>query len=62
MLAVTALRRTGQRRLLPWALSLNPYFMLASFAALRGLGELAYRPFFWDKTDHGRAPAGDPGA
>ena len=62
VLAVTALRRTGQRRLLPWALSLNPYFMLASFAALRGLGELAYRPFFWDKTDHGRAPAGDPGA
>ena len=36
--------------------------MLASFAALRGLGELAYRPFFWDKTDHGRAPAGDQGA
>ncbi len=56
MLAALALRRTGQRRLLPWALTLNAYGMLATFAALRGIAELAYRPFFWDKTEHGRAP------
>lgn len=63
VLAVCALRRSGQRWLLPWVLTLNPYFMLATFAALRGLGELAYRPFFWDKTEHGLSPAeGDPAA
>lgn len=56
-LAAVALHRTGQRRLLPWALTLNAYCMLATFAALRGLAELAYRPFFWDKTEHGRTPA-----
>ncbi|MCA8880859.1 MAG: glycosyltransferase [Rhodobacteraceae bacterium] len=55
ILAVLALRRTGQTWLLPWIAVLNPYFMLATLAAYRALAELVYRPFFWDKTEHGVA-------
>jgi hypothetical protein len=55
ILAVLALRRTGQTWLLPWIAVLNPYFMLATLAAYRALAELVHRPFFWDKTEHGVA-------
>ncbi len=57
ILAGLALRRTGQRQLFPWALALNPYFMMASVAAGKALIEMVRKPFFWDKTDHGHVEA-----
>ena len=57
-----ALRRTGQTRLLPALVLMNPYSMLATCAALKALAEMLRRPFFWDKTEHGLTtmPAGAP--
>lgn len=52
-LAVLALRRTGRNWLLPWIVTLNPYYMFASLAAAKALVEMLRRPFFWDKTEHG---------
>jgi len=54
--AALALRRTGRRWLIPWTLTLNGYFMLTSVAILKALAEMALKPFYWDKTDHGLAP------
>lgn len=58
-LSILALRRTGQTRLSLWILLMNPYFMLQTFAALKALAEMAYRPFFWDKTAHGDEQGGE---
>jgi len=54
-LAGVALPRIGRRGLLPWALTMNAYYMLTTLAAIKALAELLYRPFFWDKTEHGMA-------
>ncbi len=50
---VLAVARPGRRWLLPWVPTLHLYYPLAVLAVMRGLAELAYRPFFWDKTEHG---------
>jgi cellulose synthase/poly-beta-1,6-N-acetylglucosamine synthase-like glycosyltransferase len=50
LMAVSAPRR---RWLMPWALTLQAYFALGAFAALRAGADLILRPFFWDKTAHG---------
>ena len=39
--------------LFKWALTLQVYFPLAALAAYKGLLELAWKPFYWDKTMHG---------
>ncbi len=52
MLGVVA----GNRRfLLPWVPTMVLYYPLGVLAAYKGLWELAVRPFFWDKTQHGHA-------
>jgi cellulose synthase/poly-beta-1,6-N-acetylglucosamine synthase-like glycosyltransferase len=48
------LRRSGQRIHPLWLLTLHLYHPLASFAALKALWEVLWRPFYWDKTRHGR--------
>ena len=52
-IAALALRRARKGWLIPWALSLQLYFPLGAVAAYRGLMELTWKPFFWDKTMHG---------
>ncbi len=52
-IAWVALGRAGKRGLWPWALSLQLYFPLATIAAYKGLLELTWKPFYWDKTAHG---------
>ncbi len=51
-LAVATARHTW---LIKWVPVLHLYFPLASIAFWKGLGELITRPFYWDKTAHGRA-------
>ncbi len=63
-LVVTALavRRAGKGWLAPWAITLQAYFPLATLAAYKGLLEILWRPFFWDKSAHGHsieAPEGE---
>lgn len=58
-LTVAALgaRRAGKPWLALWAPLMIPYFLLATLAAWRGLGELISRPHYWDKTTHGHSLA-----
>ena len=48
-----AVSTPGRRFLKLWVPTLHVYFPLASLAALKGLGEIVRKPFFWDKTQHG---------
>jgi len=51
--AVIALRAAKKTWLIKWALTLQVYFPLAAVAAYKGLSELAWKPYYWDKTTHG---------
>ncbi len=45
--------RRNLDHLLPFALLSPFYWILAGFAAWKGIGQLFTRPFFWEKTIHG---------
>lgn len=51
--AAVAIRGMNRRWLLAWVPTLHVYFPLGALAAYKGLAELAFRPFYWDKTPHG---------
>ncbi|GFE65969.1 glycosyltransferase [Litoreibacter roseus] len=55
MLGIFALSVRGLTRKpsMAWLAVLPVYFILASIAAYKGLIELMFRPFYWDKTEHG---------
>ena len=36
-----------------WALLAPAYWLLMSFAAWKGVLQLFYRPYYWEKTVHG---------
>ncbi len=40
-------------RLMPWAMTIPLYWVLLSIAAYKALWQLIYKPFFWEKTNHG---------
>jgi cellulose synthase/poly-beta-1,6-N-acetylglucosamine synthase-like glycosyltransferase len=48
-------RAARHRHLWPMLPLLHVYFLMSSIAALKALVELLYKPFYWDKTDHGIA-------
>lgn len=50
--AIAAIR-AGKPGLIKWAPTLHLYFPLAALAAYKGLAELFWKPFYWDKTAHG---------
>ncbi|MEM6760985.1 MAG: glycosyltransferase [Pseudomonadota bacterium] len=56
-LVINALAVSGprHRHLLPWVLTMPLYFPLAALASYKAVYELVTAPFFWDKTQHGRA-------
>ena len=39
--------------LIKWTLTMHLYFPLAAIAAYKGIIELVWKPFYWDKTTHG---------
>ncbi|OYW57760.1 MAG: glycosyl transferase [Rhodobacterales bacterium 12-65-15] len=53
LIGVLGIRQTRHRLSLWWVLTMKLYFPLASLAAYKALLELATRPFYWDKTEHG---------
>ena len=55
LIAALAVATPRQAWLIKWVPLLHLYFPLASIASWKGFGELITRPFFWDKTAHGRA-------
>jgi cellulose synthase/poly-beta-1,6-N-acetylglucosamine synthase-like glycosyltransferase len=56
--ALTGLRRSGHGFRPGWALIAHLLVPLAFLAALKALWELLFRPFFWDKTEHGICESG----
>ncbi|WP_299690899.1 glycosyltransferase family 2 protein [uncultured Tateyamaria sp.] len=57
VVSVLAVSDRTHRHLVPWVLTMPFYFPLAAVAAYKGLYELIVAPFYWDKTQHGRAAA-----
>jgi len=51
----TALSRSPHHGLMVWVPSLMLYFPLATIAMYKAVAELFTRPFYWDKTQHGRS-------
>jgi len=45
--------RAGKVWLIKWAPTMFLYFPLGTLGAIKGLAELAWKPFYWDKTVHG---------
>ena len=52
-ISAIALKAAKKTWLIKWAVTLQVYFTLAALAAYKGLFELAWKPFYWDKTMHG---------
>ena len=50
-----AVTSAGKRDLIKWTPTLHFYFPLAALAAYKGVIELATKPFYWDKTQHGQS-------
>lgn len=61
-LCVSAVAVSGprHRHLLAFVPTLPLYFSLGALAAMKALFEFVKRPFYWDKTAHGLAPAPEP--
>ena len=53
--AALAVATTRHRPLLWWLPVMHMYFPLGTLAAWKGVVELFLRPYYWDKTSHGRA-------
>ncbi len=54
---LTARRLLSVRPGALWVFTLPAYFMFATLAAYKGVMEMLWKPFFWDKTEHGISPA-----
>ncbi len=55
ILGVIATRRAGHRKLWRWVPLMHLYWPLGAVAMWKALHELIFRPFYWDKTDHGHS-------
>ncbi|MDA5093530.1 glycosyltransferase [Aliiroseovarius sp. KMU-50] len=53
-IGVQAISNAKHRWLRWWVPTLHFYYPLASVAALKGFVEIVTRPFYWDKTQHGK--------
>lgn len=54
IIAVLSVATPKRRWLIKWVPLIHLYFPLATIASWKGLFEMVSRPFFWDKTRHGR--------
>ena len=52
-LSMLAVYRRHQFGLIGWALLTPLYWVLHSIAAYKALWQLIFKPFYWEKTDHG---------
>ncbi|SDY45977.1 glycosyltransferase family 2 protein [Citreimonas salinaria] len=62
LIGAAALLRSPHRGLIPWVPTLFAYHPLGTLAIYRGLWEMLTRPFYWDKTQHGRSGPDTPDA
>jgi cellulose synthase/poly-beta-1,6-N-acetylglucosamine synthase-like glycosyltransferase len=52
--------RRGLYDLMPYALTLPLYWVLAAIATYKALGQVFTRPFYWEKTEHGLTQLAPP--
>ncbi|MGR3375074.1 glycosyltransferase family 2 protein [Salipiger abyssi] len=62
LVGIAAVSRSPHVGLLPWVPTLFLYFPLGAIAAYKAAWELLTRPFFWDKTTHGKSAPDHAGA
>lgn len=60
VVGLAALARSPHRFLMPWVPTLFAYFPLGTIAIYKALWETLRRPFYWDKTQHGRSGPDGP--
>ena len=51
--AARAVSGPRHRHLLPWVPLVTLYYVMATAAVWKALAEVALKPFYWDKTEHG---------
>ena len=56
-LALAGTRRANRFAVMAYGPTFMFYWMLVSIAAYRGLWQLIFKPFFWEKTPHGQGRA-----
>lgn len=56
-----AVARTQHEGLMQWVPMMFFYFPLGVFAVYKAWSELVFKPFYWDKTEHGRSEPDVPG-
>ncbi|GAA6200548.1 glycosyltransferase family 2 protein [Aquicoccus sp. SU-CL01552] len=61
-IGMAAVARPERRFLLGWVPTLAAYYLLGIIAIYKAMYELFLKPFYWDKTRHGRARPDDPTA
>ena len=57
VIALAAVSGPRHRFLIPWIVTMPLYYPLGALAGYKALWELFLRPFWWDKTQHGKSPA-----
>lgn len=60
VIGLIGVSRAERRFLMPYVPTLVLYFPLGCVAAYKALYELLFRPFYWDKTQHGQAAPDTP--
>lgn len=55
LLGAIATERGGHRKLWRWVPLMHLYWPLGTLAMWKALYELVFRPFYWDKTEHGHS-------
>ncbi len=58
--AAAAVARPSHRWLIKWVPLMHLYFPLAAIASWKGFAEMLFRPYYWDKTAHGRFDLQEP--
>jgi len=62
VIGLAALARSPHRGMYHWAPTLFAYYPLGTAAVYKALYETIWKPFYWDKTQHGKSAPDAPGA
>ncbi|WP_240705154.1 glycosyltransferase family 2 protein [Pacificoceanicola onchidii] len=62
VIGLAAVARSPHRGLTLWVPTLFAYFPLGTIALYKALYETLFRPFYWDKTQHGHSAPDTPGS
>ncbi len=62
VIGLAALARSPHRQMYHWVPTLFAYYPLGTAAVYKALWETAFRPFYWDKTMHGKSAPDSPTA